>query len=143
MNFSTLVFFSAITAATAANHELSIDSEISASSPIGRSLLSKARSLEGAENFGWVSNYSIKFEKCATSTDYYASQYFGGNGQNGNGQNNGENRNGFGGMYEQRLVHFKLCPSDSCGSCSKGGDYVIDLVSFGMLYTTLTRCYFL
>jgi hypothetical protein len=33
-------------------------------------------------------------------------------------------------MYEQRLVHFKLCPSSSCSSgCSKGGDYVIDLVS--------------
>jgi hypothetical protein len=28
------------------------------------------------------------------------------------------------------LVHFKLCPSISCGSCSKGGDYVIDLVSY-------------
>ena len=123
MNFITaLAFLSSMTAAAAAPQELSIDSEISASSPIGRSLLSKARSLEGQQNFGWVSNYSIKFEKCATSTDYYAMQNFGGNG-------NGENRNDYGGMYEQRLVHFKLCPSDSCGSCSKGGDYVIDLVS--------------
>ena len=130
MNFYTaLAFLSTLSAAAAAPQELSIDSEISASSPIGRSLLSKARSLEGNQNFGWVSNYSIKFEKCATSTDYYAAQYFGGNGQNGGQNQNGENRNGYGGMYEQRLVHFKLCPSDSCGSCSKGGDYVIDLVS--------------
>jgi hypothetical protein len=131
MNFSSLAFLTAlITGAAAAPQELSIESEISASSPIGRSLLSKARSLEGADNFGWVSNYSIKFEKCATSTDYYAAQYFGGNGQNNGNQ---DNRNGFGGMYEQRLVHFKLCPSDSCGSCSKGGDYVIDLVSWNLV----------
>ena len=76
------------------------------------------------DNFSWVSNYSIKFEKCATSTDYYVSQYVEGNWDNG-----GENMNGYGGTYEQRLVHFKLCPSNSCGSCSKGGDYVIDMVS--------------
>jgi hypothetical protein len=129
MNFSLLAVLSALTAANAAPQELSISSEISATSPIGRALLSKARSLEGGNNnFGWVSKYSIKFEKCATSTDYYAAQYFGGNGNGNNG--NGENRNGYGGMYEQRLVHFKLCPSNSCGSCSKGGDYVIDLVSY-------------
>ena len=132
MNFSALTFLSAITAAVAAPQELSIDSSISASSPIGRSLLSKARSLEGNQNFGWVSGYSIRFEKCASSTDYYASQYFGGNGNN----NNGGNQNGYGGMYEQRLVHFKLCPSDSCSSsCGKGGDYVIDMVSNVLLIT--------
>lgn len=59
-------------------------------------------------------------------------QYFGGNNnKNNNNKNNNknENRNGYGGMYEQRLVHFKLCPLNSCSSCDKGGDYVIDLVS--------------
>jgi hypothetical protein len=47
-------------------------------------------------------------------------------------------------MYEQCLVHFKLCPSNCCSSCDKGGDYVIDLVSdytpYGlrmMLFTNL------
>ena len=38
-------------------------------------------------------------------------------------------------MYEQRLVHFKLCPTDTCGSgCSGGADYVIDMNEFVSAY---------
>lgn len=74
----------------------------------------------------WAADYSLHFEKCATTTDYYGG-YFGGNQDNNNGDNN--NRNNYNGLYEQRLVHFKLCPSDSCSSngCSGGADYVIDM----------------
>jgi hypothetical protein len=130
MFFRFLAVLATITAAAAAPEELSVDSEIDATSPIGRSLLSKARALENADaDFTWVSGYSIKFVKCATSQDYYAGQYFGGGNGNNNNKNN-ENRNRYGGMYEQRLVHFKLCPSSSCSSCEGGGDYVIDLVSY-------------
>lgn len=78
-----------------------------------------------------AANYSIKFEKCATSNDYYGG-YFGGNNNN---QNNNGNAAGYNGMYEQRLVHFKLCPSDTCGSdCSNGADYVVDMSEFVEAY---------
>ncbi|KAL3796418.1 hypothetical protein HJC23_004215 [Cyclotella cryptica] len=130
MFFRFLAFLATITLTTATLQELSIDAEISATSQIGRTLLSKARSLENNNaDFSWVSGYSIKFVKCATSQDYFAGQYFGGNNNNNNNNKN-DNRNGYGGMYEERLVHFKLCLSNSCSSCDKGGDYVIDLNEF-------------
>jgi hypothetical protein len=44
--------------------------------------------------------------------------------------NQAANREGYQGMYQQRLVHFKLCPSDSCRSCTNGADYVVDLNEF-------------
>jgi len=38
-------------------------------------------------------------------------------------------------VYEQRLVHFKLCPTDYCASgCSGGADYVIDMNEFVQAY---------
>jgi hypothetical protein len=54
----------------------------------------------------------------------------------GNGQNNNKNnnRNGYNGMYQQRLVHFKLCPSSSCSSCEGGADYVIDMNEYVNAY---------
>ena len=33
-------------------------------------------------------------------------------------------------MYEQRVVHFQLCPTNSCRSCKNGADYVVDLNVF-------------
>lgn len=77
----------------------------------------------------WAANYSIRFEKCATSTDYYGG-YFGGNNDNNDNQQYNYN-----GVYEQRLVHFKLCPTDSCGSGCTGGDYVMDMTEFVQAYT--------
>ncbi|KAL3765449.1 hypothetical protein ACHAWO_011531 [Cyclotella atomus] len=108
--------------------------DVSASSKIGARLLSKARQLENNNKNGditWISGYSLKFQKCATSKDYYGG-YFGGNGQNNNNKNN--NRNGYNGMYQQRLVHFKLCPSSSCSSCEGGADYVIDMNEYVNAY---------
>lgn len=37
-------------------------------------------------------------------------------------------------MYQQRLVHFKLCPSSSCSSCEGGADYVIDMNEYVNAY---------
>jgi Na+-transporting NADH:ubiquinone oxidoreductase subunit NqrA len=54
--------------------------DVSASSKIGARLLSKARQLENNNKDGditWISGYSLKFQKCATSKDYYGG-YFGG-----------------------------------------------------------------
>ena len=107
-------------------------SSIRVNSKVGQKVLSKARRLDGDDNMQWATNYSLRFEKCATSTDYYGG-YFGGNGEN---NNNNNNRNGYNGVYEQRLVHFKLCPTDECGSgsCTNGGDYVMDMNEFVEAY---------
>ncbi len=89
---------------------------------------------------------------CVTSQDYYGGyfadnegnaaanyQYDGANeeaeGENaeqqaqayGNGYYNNEQRNNYEGMYYQKVVHFKLCPSNSCWQCKNGADYVVDL----------------
>lgn len=48
------------------------------------------------------------------------------NGENGN-DNNGNDNNG---MYNQQLVRFKLCPSDSCFRCKNGAEYVVELNDF-------------
>lgn len=106
-------------------------SSIRANSKTGQKMLSSARRLDGGDdNMSWAANYSLRFEKCATTNDYYGG-YFGGN-QNNENNNNQANYNG---LYQQRLVHFKLCPSDSCSSgCSGGGDYVMDMNEFVMAY---------
>lgn len=108
-------------------------SSIRATSKVGKNLISKARRLDGGnDNMSWVANYSLRFEKCATSTDYYGG-YFGGNQDNND--NNDNQRYNYNGVYEQRLVHFKLCPTESCGSgCSGGADYVIDMNEFVQAY---------
>lgn len=125
--------------------------EVKASSKVGNKLLSKARRLDGDGDYTWIAGYSLKFHSCATSQDYYGG-YFendnnGGNGQgNYNYNNNGENGQGnnnynydgqyyndredYEGMYMQKLVHFKLCPSDSCWRCKNGADYVVELGDF-------------
>ena len=120
-----------------ASHEAAIDlstGDIAANSDLGRALLSKARSLGNNNNnnydYSWVSNYSIKFQQCTATHNYYGG-YFGGN--NNQNKNNG-NRNNYNGMYEQRLVHFKLCPSSSCDSCEGGADYVVDMNEFVNAY---------
>ncbi|KAL7475538.1 hypothetical protein ACHAW6_001449 [Cyclotella cf. meneghiniana] len=128
---------SAITASAATQVDTS---DIPANSKMGSRLLSKARVLNNNNNnnnqngdITWISGYSLKFEKCATSNDYYGG-YFGGNGNNNNNNKNQNNRNGYNGMYQQRLVHFKLCPSSSCSSCEGGADYVIDMNEYVNAY---------
>jgi len=129
LSIATLLFGAAAVSASSNNNN------IRANSKVGRSLMSKARQVGGRaledNNMSWAANYSLRFEKCATTTDYYGG-YFGGN-QNQNNNNN--NRANYNGMYEQRLVHFKLCPSDTCGNgCSGGGDYVIEMNEFVQAY---------
>ena len=117
---------------------VSASDSIRANSKMGRSLMSKARHVggsrqleQGDDGTSWVANYSLRFEKCATTTDYYGG-YFGGDDNQGGNDNNNNNRYN---LYEQRLVHFKLCPSDTCGKgCSGGGDYVVDMNEFVMSY---------
>ena len=165
MKFLTLALLSAVPATMAAREMDLSTSNIPATSKLGGRILSKARQLEGGDDYtSWVAGYSIKFHQCVASQDYYGG-YFAADGENQyaegyNGQyynaedanngnynqnyNNGEqaegyngyyndydnNRDGYAGIYEQKLVHFKLCPTDSCRSCSGGADYVVDLNEF-------------
>jgi len=217
MKFIASLFF----AASATAMELDTERDIPATSALGSRILSKSRMLEGnnQDYTSWVAGYSIKFDRCISSANYYggyfANNQGGGNGDNADGyndqqfqydanaqwqngeanvqanqqydanaqyqqgangqwqgqangqdangqyynngeqnaayyqmaqdgenrkleQNNqgyyyanqGENREQYQGMYQQRLVHFKLCPSDSCRSCTNGADYVVELNEF-------------
>jgi len=102
------------------------DAAIPATSKLGSRILSASRKLDNNDDFTWVAGYSIQFVKCATSDDYYGG-YFGGE-ENGGGDNN--NRQYYNGMYKQRLVHYKLCPTGYCDTCENGADYVIDMNVF-------------
>jgi len=123
MLLRSLVIVSAATAVSASKVVVDANTDIKANSKLGGRILSKARRLDNNNAYSWVANYSIKFHSCATSEEYYG---YGGNNDN----NNNNNYNGF----EQRLVHFKLCPSDSCSSCDGGADYVIDMNTFVEAY---------
>ena len=108
---------------------------IPSDSAMGQRLLSRARRLENNNNnnnaMTWGSGFSLQFENCATTSEYYGG-YFGGQQQEGGNNNNRANYNG---LYEQRLVHFKLCPTNTCGKgCSGGGDYVIDMNEYVRTY---------
>jgi len=99
--------------------------QLSSTSELGSRLLASSRRLDGNDNFAWIAGYSLVFEKCATSDEYYGGNF------GGEGNNNNNDQNNFNGMYQQRLVHYKLCPTDDCSnSCSGGAEYVIDMGLF-------------
>lgn len=125
--YRTIALVSTLTAAAAAGKPVQVPTnDIPADSKLAARILDGARRLDG-DNFSWVAGYSLKFQKCATSDDYYGG-YFGGD------DNGGNDRQNYNGMYKQRLVHFKLCPTGACDSCSNGADYVIDMNEFVEAY---------
>jgi hypothetical protein len=143
MYFRTIAFLSALSAASAGKAVEIPTNDIPASSPLGNRILSAARRLDNNNNnnqYTWVTGYSIKFEKCAVSEEYYGGYFGGQNGNNNNNNNNNNNRQNYNGMYQQRLVHFKLCPTDSCvagtkkNSCKNGAEYVLDMNTFVEAY---------
>ena len=97
---------------------------ITAGSKVGQKVLSKARRLENAENeeidFTWVADMSLKFQGC-----YHT--------QTWNEEADGEEDVR---ISTQRLVRFRLCPSDTCSmesayGCKEGyGDYVISMEAY-------------
>lgn len=127
--FRTIAILSALKAASASKAVELPNTDIPATSKLGSRILSASRQLDGNDDFSWVAGYSIKFEKCATSDEYYGG-YFGGE-ENQGGNDNNDGRQYYNGMYKQRLVHYKLCPTGSCDSgCDGGADYVIDMNVF-------------
>lgn len=94
---------------------------ITAGSKVGQKVLSKARRLENNANdeidYTWVANMSLKFQGC-----YHTQQW------NEEADEDEDLR-----ISTQRLVRFRLCPSDTCSmesasGCKEGyGDYVISM----------------
>lgn len=96
-------------------------SSIKVGSSVGQKVLSNARRLEQDENeeidFTWVADMSLKFQGC-----YHNQQW------NDDADDEEDLR-----ISTQRLVRFRLCPTDTCTmespyGCSSGyGDYVISM----------------
>ena len=110
--------------------EVTPRAEISASSRIGQSVLSKARRVEEQNDneeisYTWVANMSLKFQGC-----YHT--------QTWNGEANGDEDVK---ISTQRLVRFRLCPSGSCtmenpSGCKEGyGDYIIGMEDYLQAYS--------
>merc|ERR1719148_95143 len=129
MMFRSIAFLSALKAASAGKAVEVPTANIPATSKLGSRILSASRQLDGGDDeYSWIAGYSLKFQKCATSDDYYGG-YFGGE------ENGGGNQANYNGMYKQRLVHYKLCPTGTCDSgCDNGADYVIDMGLFVEAY---------
>jgi hypothetical protein len=115
MKFSATLISSLLAAASAA--------EISTTSKIGQTLMSKARRVEQNGDDGdqsWMANYSMKFQGCK-----HVSQW------NADAEDAEDVR-----IESMRLAIFKLCPTDSCSAsnsrgCNNGyGEYVVDMDEF-------------
>lgn len=125
MKLSVAVFSTALgLAAAKKSKNVTPKTAIKATSKVGTKMMSKARRLEQNENeeidFTWVANMSLKFQGC-----YHT--------QSWNDEAGGEEDIR---ISTQRLVRFRLCPSDSCSmesaaGCSAGyGDYIISMEEY-------------
>jgi hypothetical protein len=133
MKLSLALFLSAIVGVTAAKEVAPLRASISASSEFGQRILSEARKLEenndDAVDYTWVANMSLKYQGC------YHTQVW-------NDEANGDNDVR---VSTQRLVRFRLCPSDSCMSdnpagCKSGyGDYVIGMETYLASYLDIVQ----
>jgi len=102
--------------------EVDIPSVIASDSQFGKSLMSKARTLENynAVDMSWIPSFSLHFEQCYD--EYVWNEYA---------------EEGTVKMQNQRVVKFKLCPTEYCGlegasGCSSDsyGEYVVSLHVF-------------
>lgn len=111
----------------------SVGDGITASSPLGQSLLSQARRLEDGDDaysYTWIEGYSLKFQGCHHMAQWNDDEDDGGDGDGDNYDVK---------IKTRRLARFRLCPTGSCSSnaygCKKGyGDYVVDLSVFAKAY---------
>ena len=100
--------------------------DVKVNSQLGQAIMQYARRLDGEDNinYGWVSDYSIKFQGCHHTLQY-------------NMQADGDDDVK---IYNRRLARFRLCPSDSCASdntygCSSGAEYIVDMSIFVNSFT--------
>ena len=67
---------SLLLAASSTAMELDTAQDIPATSALGSRILSKSRMLEGnADYTSWVAGYSIKFDRCISSANYYGGYF--------------------------------------------------------------------
>lgn len=133
MKFSSTIFAFLAVAASAAERPAftqgrtpSMKGELTADSPLGSKLMSKARRLdeENAVDYSWISGYSLKFLGC-----FHVSQW------NNDAEDEEDVR-----IMTKRLVRFRLCPTDTCSAeqgagCDSGyGDYVLDMSTYTQAY---------
>ena len=79
-------FTAALLSAAASVNAMELDTnvDIPATSRLGSRILSKARMLEGNNDqsyTSWVAGYSIKFDRCVSSQNYYGGYFAGNDGQ--------------------------------------------------------------
>lgn len=126
MKFTAAIslLFTTIASAVATQY-VELPNTVDASSPLGKSVISQARKLEGGEvDYSWVSGYSIKFQGCHHVTQW-------------NAEADGEEDVR---IATKRLIRFRLCPSGSCdsdsaGGCNSGyGDYIVDMDTYLAAY---------
>lgn len=137
MKYLSLAAFALLAATgTEAHKEATIDIEssvnIAPESDVGRNLLSKARRLDDGSGYynnnfyeevdkTFMMNYSLKFQGC-----HHVQQW---------NPYSDEDEDAVR-IMTQRLVRFRLCPSDSCSNdqsqgCNAGyGDYVVEMDTF-------------
>lgn len=128
----TVALLSAVVGAASAK-VAPLQASITASSEMGQRILSEARLLEENDNaeidYTWVANMSLKYQGC------YHTQVW-----NGEADGNEDVK-----VSTQRLVRFRLCPSDSCSissaaGCDKGyGDYVIGMETYLQYYLDIVQ----
>ncbi|KAL7534872.1 hypothetical protein ACHAXR_006133 [Thalassiosira sp. AJA248-18] len=124
MKLSLAILSAALGLASAKKHSKNITpkSSIKATSNVGQKVMSKARRLDENEeiDYTWVANMSLKFQGC-----YHTQQW--------NEEANDEEDVR---ISTQRLVRFRLCPSDTCSmenaaGCNGGyGDYIIGMEEY-------------
>jgi len=95
-------------------------------SAAGAKLMAKARYLAGGNNnnnqgvdYSWVQNYSIRFQKCASVTQF--------NTMNNNGL--------WPALNKANVAIFKLCPTKDCSAKCTGGEYIVSTADFANYYT--------
>mmetsp|Transcript_47594 Transcript_47594/g.101142 ORF Transcript_47594/g.101142 Transcript_47594/m.101142 type:complete len:430 (-) Transcript_47594:163-1452(-) len=128
-----IILATASTVASAARPAITqreLPSEISASSALGRSVLSQSRPLDGGrrldeeDEYAWIAGYSLKFQGCRHAASF-----------NLDADDEDDVK-----VSTTKLAHFRLCPAGSCeswlgGGCkSNYGDYVVDLATFAQAY---------
>jgi len=141
MKFTAAVIISAIATAAATplpifgklkqGNTKSLTGEITADSPLGSKLLSKARRLDEDEevDYSWITGMSVKFQGCFHITQWNA---------DADGEEDVR-------IMTKRLARFRLCPTDSCaasdaGGCESGyGDYIIDMNTYVQSYLEAQR----
>ena len=124
--------FSTVLALAMTSSTVFAATDIAASSRLGRRLLSAAQPVNFRElnnnnndevDYTWVADYSIRFDSCHTTLAFRA-----------DAGNSADEEDGAP-TESMRLVHFKLCPTDSCdGKCQHGADYLVEMREFVEAY---------